>query len=140
MAIKLFFASLVFLILGCSDNYISQVYDKRILDKDIKCMRLLVFPPNEKIENTLNDLYSFDESCELDFVVSYKDSITCNSNQNVGKKAYGMPSAYLRYELKKENKLYYSYYVDLDESITHEDIKDGFDRMQDALNFMEKSR
>jgi hypothetical protein len=140
MAIKILFVFLFVFLSGCSDNSMSKVYDKRILENEIECMRLLVFPPNKMIEDTLNDLYRFDTECKLDLVVSYKDEITCNSNQNVAKKAYGMPSAYLRYELKKENKLYYSYYIDLDDVIMREDIKDGFDRMQDRLNFMEKSR
>ncbi len=134
MVIKILFFSLIFLFLGCSENYLNQVYDKRILDQEIKCMRLLVFPPNETIEDTLNDLYSFDKDCDLDLVVSYKDNITCNSNQNVDKKAQGMPSAYLRYELKKANKLYYSYYIDLEE-IKPKHLKDGFKRMKNTLKF-----
>jgi hypothetical protein len=138
MALKLF---LIFLFLtGCSDNSMSQVYDKKILEKEIKCMRLLVFPPDEMIEDSLNKLYDFNTECTLDFVVSYKNSITCNSNQNIDKKAYGMPSAYLRYELKQNNKLFYSYYIDLDAQISRDNIKDGFVKMQDELNFAEKSR
>ncbi|WP_373071586.1 hypothetical protein [Sulfurimonas sp.] len=101
-------------------------------------MRLLVFPPNKNIENSLNDLYVFDQNCEVDLIVSYKNSITCNSNQNVDKKAYGMPSSYIRYEIKKENKLYYSYYIDLDDDITKKDIKAGFDKMLDELNFAKR--
>lgn len=135
MVIRSFLILFVFLFCACSDNSISQIYRKSILDKDIECMRLLVFPPNEKIETTLNSLYDFDATCELDLVVSYKNSITCNSNQNAAKKAYGMPSGYLRLELKQKKILYYSYYKDLHEDITSEDIKDGFDRMQDELNF-----
>ena len=140
MVVKTLFSSLVFLFLGCSDNYLSQVYDKRILDQEIKCMRLLVFPPNKTIEDTLNSLYDFGPNCELDLVVSYKDNITCNSNQNVAQKAQGMPSAYLRYELKKANKLYYSYYIDLDEEISAEHVKDGFKRMKDTLNIVGENR
>jgi hypothetical protein len=139
MAVKILTLSLLFLLLGCSDNSMSQVYDKHILVQDIKCMRLLVFPPNKIIEQTLDDLYKFDQECELSLVVSYKDQITCNSNQNVDKKAQGMPSAYLRLEIKKGKKLYYSYYKDLD-GITAEDVKDGFDKMYDQLNFKRQSR
>jgi hypothetical protein len=126
--------------LGCSDNSMSRVYDKSILDKEIECLRLLVFPPNKEMLQTLNSLYDFDKNCELDLVVSYKDSITCNSNQNVEKKAYGMPSAYLRYEVKKGKKLYYSYYIDLDAQINNENIKDGFDKMLDELHFKKRNR
>lgn len=129
--IVLFFSLLLFL--GCSDNSISSVHNKKILEKDIECMRLLVFPPNEKIESTLKSLYDFKNDCDLDFIVSYKNSITCNSNQNVDKKAYGMPSGYLRYEIKSGRKLFYSYYIDLDEDITKQDVKSGFERVKKAL-------
>lgn len=135
--------SLVILVLflsGCSDNSMSKVYDKRILDSKIECMRLLVFPPNEKIQNTLESLYDFDKKCELDLVVSYKDSITCNSNQNANKKAYGMPSSYLRLELKRSDKLYYSYYIDLDSNIESKNIKDGFDKMREELHFKKRDK
>jgi hypothetical protein len=138
MALKLFF--ILFLLTGCYDSSMSHVYDKRILDNDIKCMRLLVFPPNKTIQDTLESLYDFSTECKLDFIVSYKNSVTCNSNQNSDKKAYGMPSAYLRYELKQNNKLFYSYYIDLDEQISSDDIKDGFAKMQNQLNFKRESR
>ncbi|MCW8839036.1 MAG: hypothetical protein OQJ77_06625 [Thiovulaceae bacterium] len=136
MVIKTFSASILLLIfIGCSDDSISTVHNKKILDKEIECMRLLVFPPNEKIESTLKSLYNFKNDCDLDFIVSYKNSITCNSNQNIDKKAYGMPKGYVRYEIKSENKLFYSYYIDLDEDITKRDIKSGFERVKKALTF-----
>lgn len=98
-------------------------------------MRLLVFPPNESISTTLNELYPFDNSCDTDLVVSYKSSIVCNSNQNAGKKALGMAKSYLRLELKKGQRLLYSYYIDLDENLENEDVKDGFKVMKNTLNF-----
>lgn len=138
MALKFLLLISGFLFIGCNDNSISRIYDQHILYNDIKCMKLVVFPPNKNIENSLNHLYRFDKNCELDFIVSYKDGITCNATQNIDKKAYGMPNSYLRYEIKKNNKLYYSYYIDLDSKISDEDIKDGFDKMQNELNFVEK--
>ncbi len=131
---------LVILLLGCSDNSISMVHNKKILDKEIECLRLLVFPPDELIESSLRSLYDFDTTCELDLVVSYKNSITCNSNQNAQNKAYGMPKAYLRLEVKQKNALYYSYYTDLSENITSGDIKAAFDKMRDELNFKKEHK
>ena len=118
---------------GCSDNYISQVHSKSILQKEIKCMKLVVFPPNESIENKLNELYTFNKNCDLDLVISYKNSIVCNSNQNVEKKALGMAKSYLRLELKRKNHLLYSYYIDLVENLSDDDIARGFKVMKKTL-------
>ena len=96
-------------------------------------MNLVVFPPNKDISTTLYQLYEFDSKCELDLVVSYKSSIVCNSNQNAGKKALGMAKSYLRLELKRGQRLLYSYYIDLAENVNDEDIENGFNVMKDTL-------
>jgi hypothetical protein len=120
---------------GCSDNYLSQVNSKSILEKNIGCMKLVVFPPNKSIENKLNELYPFNANCDLDLVVSYKSSIVCNSNQNAEKKALGMAKSYLRLEIKRKNHLLYSYYIDLAHNVSDEDIENGFNVMKDTLPF-----
>ena len=119
--------------MGCSDNAISQVHNKKILENKIPCLRLIVFPPHEAIEKKLNELYTFSDDCEFKLVISYKSSITCNSNQNSDKKVLGMPSSYLRFELKKQNELMYSYYKDLKDNLDSSDVVDGFDTMKDTL-------
>jgi len=96
-------------------------------------MNLVVFPPNKPIEITLHELYSFEQNCDLDLVVSYKSAIVCNSNQNAEKKALGMAKSYLRLELKRGQKLLYSYYIDLSENLKNENIKDGFEVMKETL-------
>lgn len=96
-------------------------------------MNLLIFPPNESIENKLNELYPFTPNCDLDLVVSYKSSIVCNSNQNAAKKALGMAKSYLRLELKKGTHLLYSYYIDLTENVSGKDVESGFNVMKDTL-------
>lgn len=120
-------------LVGCTDNYISQVNSKSILEKEIPCMKLLVFPPDKFISNTLGELYSFDNSCNRTLLVSYKSSIVCNSNQNSQKKALGMAKSYLRLELKEGKRLLYSYYIDLDENLENEDVEDGFNVMRETL-------
>ena len=122
-------------ILGCSDNSISKVHNKKILDSKIKCMKLVVFPPNKIIENKLHELYTFDNNCNLKLFISYKGSIVCNSNQNSEKKVLGMPKSYLRFELKKQNTLFYSYYIDLNDNFNANDVENGFDRMKETLEF-----
>jgi len=135
MAIKSFIFFAFILLSGCTDNSIVNIKDKTLLTQKIPCMRLLVFPPNILIEQKLKTLYPFKEKCDINFLVSYKSGIVCNSNQNSNNKALGMPSSYLRYELKKHNRLLYSYYIDLDGPITQQDINDGFDRIKKDLTF-----
>jgi len=96
-------------------------------------MRLIVFPPKESIQKKLNKLYTFSNDCELRLIVSYKDSIVCNSNQNSDKKVLGMAKSYLRFELKQNNGLMYSYYKDLKDNIKDSDVEDGFNKMRGTL-------
>lgn len=129
----LLFLSLLTIFYGCNEKYISTVHNDSILQHEISCMKLILSHDNLPIESTLKQLYSFDSKCELSLVVSFKDSIVCNSNQNSEKKALGMPRSYLRLELKKEKQLFYSYYIDLSQTITNEDVIQGFNRMKNTL-------
>ena len=97
-------------------------------------MKLVIFPPNESMQNKLNQLYSFNTNCDLDLVVSYKSSIVCNSNQNAQKKVLPMAKSYLRLELKRKNHLLYSYYIDLAENVNDRDIENGFNVLKGALS------
>jgi hypothetical protein len=124
----------IFLLTACNDHAIVNIYDKSILKTPITCMKLQVFPKNEMIEQTMNRLYHFDPSCPMRLEISYKNGITCNSTFNVQTKSIsGFPSSYLNMELKKGFSLKYSYYVDLTEDVTSEDIEHGFERMQEDL-------
>ena len=111
---------------GCSDDSKVYIQDEKILHTKLNCMRLVIFPPNNDIEKTLKSLYHFKDNCKYKMVVSYKNSLVCNSNQNVDKKILGMPKSYLRLEIKKQNHLYYTYYKDLKDNIKNEDVKKGF--------------
>ncbi|EHP28615.1 hypothetical protein SMGD1_0088 [Sulfurimonas gotlandica GD1] len=99
-------------------------------------MRLVVFPPDEKIEKTLNELYSFDKQCSIKMDVSHKSGIVCNSNQNSQKKALSnFPTSYLKIQISKDGKLFYSYYIDLKDSVTQDDSITAFERIQKDLIF-----
>ncbi len=121
--------------IGCSDDGDVYVTDQKILTTHIECMKLVVFPPDKEIESTLQSLYNFQDNCAYEFVISYKTGIVCNSNQNFDKKISGMPSSYLRMEIKRKNKLLYTYYKDLKEKLSQNDIKNGFAIIQDDLDF-----
>ena len=131
-----FFIGTFFLFLflnGCSDNHISFIHSKILAKEEINCMRLSLFPPKESIQKKFLFLYPFEKNCNKELMVSYKESIVCNSSQNAQKKALGMAKSYLRLELKKENILVYSYYIDLADSIGEEDIENGFSVMESTL-------
>lgn len=130
LLVSLFFIS-------CSDDAMVNVFNEKIAKEEISCLRLVVFDKN--VKETLEELYSFDESCDKWLEVSLKSSITCNSNQNVDKKILSnFPSSYLRMQLYKGKTLFFSYYIDLEESVSKEDVKYAFLRLQKELNFKEK--
>jgi len=133
--LKLFSLSIISVfIAGCSDGSISQISDNSILEEDIKCLSLVVFPPKQSISKPLEKLYKFDKNCKLSLVVSYKTGIVCNSNQNSDKKVAGLPDGYLRLEVKKGTRLYYSYYKDLTNSLIDADLEKGFKELKSTLD------
>jgi len=125
------FAFIVFLS-ACSDTAIVTKYDKNL--KQLKCLRLVVFPPDKLISSTLTELYKFEENCEYKLQVSEKSSIVCNSNQNaVEKTCSNFPSAYIKLDVSRNKKPIYSYYKDLTSTPTKEDIQRGFLRLKDDI-------
>jgi len=119
---------------GCSDNAMVTTYDKQIINEKIPCMRLVVFPPDNEIQKTLEVMYSFKKECNFTLNVSNKGGITCNSTQNATNRALSnFPSSYLKIELKKESSLLYSYYIDLKSDVKESDIKNAFNRIKNDL-------
>jgi len=123
------------LFVGCSDDSQVFIYDKSILDKKIGCLRLTVFPPNKMISETLENLYDFKQKCDYNLIISYKTGIVCNSNQNSDKKVVGLPKSYLRMELKQHRALSYTYYKDLQNNVSKDDVVDGFNKLNEDLKF-----
>ena len=98
-------------------------------------MKLVFFPQDKNIEKTLKELYHFDETCTVKLEVSKKSGIVCNSNQNSQTKALtGLPESYLRMQIKNE-KLLYSYYIDLENDVTDADVQRAFKRIEKDLKF-----
>lgn len=120
---------------GCSDRGEVFVQDKKILTTHIECMQLSIFPPNKAFETKLRSLYRFSKDCPYELVLSYKTDIVCNSNQNYAKKTSGLPSGYLRLEIKKEGTLQYTYYKDLKDKLTQDEIAKGFESLKKDLDF-----
>ena len=98
-------------------------------------MKLVVFPEDIKIIETMRGLYDFDDKCPLKLEISYREGIHCNSNQNADKKALSsFPQSYLRMELRIGLKLQYSYYIDLSEDVDAIALKNGFKRIKKDLD------
>jgi hypothetical protein len=113
-----------------------NIFNEKLAKTKITCMKLLVFPPDKEIQNTLNELYTFDDSCSIKLEVSFKRGIVCNSNQNSDKKVLSnFPSSYLRMQISKDKKLFYSYYIDLKDGVNKEDVKSAFMRIKKDLVF-----
>jgi len=126
--------SLVFL-LGCSDNTMTKVYEQNLPKNEIPCLNLVIFPPNEAVEKSFEKLYDFDEACRFKLLVEVKGGITCNSNENIQKKAMGsFPSSYINMQLSQNSQKIYSYYRDLKDEVGDEEIEDTFFRMRDEIN------
>jgi len=111
-----------------------KLYDKNFSNPS--CLRLVVFPPDEMITNSMNELYTFDKSCEYKLEVSKKGGITCNSTYNTAQKTMSrFPSGYLKMDVMKGSKTLYSYYIDLKNSPQESDLKSAFSRVKKDLKF-----
>jgi len=118
--------------MGCSDD--ATVIKNTTNENSISCLRLVVFPADKIVSNTLAKLYDFDENCSNELQVSQKSGIVCNSNQNADKKALSnFPSGYIRMDVIQNNKTIYSYYKDLTSKVSPNNVKSAFYRLQSDL-------
>ncbi len=120
--------------LSCSDDALVTIHNKKIADENIPCIHLVVFPPDENISKIIEPLYSFTNDCDFSLNISKKSGITCNSTHNIEKKALtNFPTSYLNMTLKKNGKLVYSYYIDLEKDVVKSDLERGFKRLERDL-------
>ncbi len=128
----IFIIIMIFLFTACSDNAIISKSKTEL--KNVQCMRLVVFPPNKFLSETMHQLYTFDEHCKYKLSVSQKSGIVCNSNQNTDKKILAnFPSGYIRLNLSNGSKAIFSYYRDLTHRANKEDLKKAFKSLQIEL-------
>jgi len=128
-----FYILLLGLVLSsCSDDATVVQYQKQ--EDTLPCLKLVVFPPDAQITNTLTKLYPFSDQCPYELQVSRKGGITCNSHYNADKKALSnFPSGYIRLDVYKKRTYLYSYYKDLTHKLTKKDITQAFERLEDDL-------
>ena len=109
-----------------------MLYDKNFSNPS--CLRLVVFPPDDSMQKSMNNLYNFTDDCDYSLEVSKKSGITCNSTHNTDKKTMGgFPSGYLKMDVKKDSKTLYSYYIDLKDAPTKSDFEKAFARVKKDL-------
>ncbi|MEA3330182.1 MAG: hypothetical protein U9Q29_00615 [Campylobacterota bacterium] len=120
--------------ISCEDKAMVTLHAKEFSQKKIPCMRLVVFPPDKIFQASLKELYAFDDNCAFTLEVSKKSGISCNSNQNSDKKALtNFPSSYLKMVVRIDSRLIYSYYIDLLDAVSEQDVVDAFERVQKDL-------
>jgi len=132
MFVKMLYIALVlFVMLGCSDDADVVIYKEgKSLEKPLKCMRLVVFPPDEQIQKVANANYKFTKDCAYKVVIQKKGGIVCNSTHNTQQKTLSnFPSGYIRLDLYKGREPLYSYYKDLTTKVSDEDIERGLKRL-----------
>ncbi len=129
---KSIFISIIFLLTACSDN--ATIIESKDKLKNVSCMKLIVFPANRFLNQTIQKLYKFDDNCSYRLSISQKSSIICNSNQNADKKILAnFPSGYIRLDLTKDNQTIFSYYRDLTRKTDKEDVKRAFNSLLDEI-------
>ena len=75
-------------------------------------------------------MYPFDGMCPYRLEVSYKQHIVCNSSYNAQQKCvHGMPHGYLNLSVRQGLRLMYSYYIDLEDKVSADDLQKGFKRL-----------
>ena len=133
---KILYFFLLFFLFGCSDNSITKKYKQNLVDKQIDCLSMLVFPSDQGIEDSLNKLYDFNDSCNYKLQVSKKGGIICNSSHNLQKKVLNnFPSGYLKMNLYSGNIPLYNYYIDLKNEPTSSDVERAFSKIREELHF-----
>ena len=134
--LAVFTVILLIAIFGRRDDgsVMTHYYDKGLKGKKLNCLSYTIFPENKILEKRLNTLYSFDGKCPWRLKISYKNGIHCNSAQNAAREAVGnFPNAYMKIELRRGLDLLYSYYKDLKNPATADDLEEGFERVSSDL-------
>jgi len=122
----------VFFFFGCSDDDNATVIQSKQELQNVKCMRLVVFPPDKFLSDAAHKMYHFSKNCSYTLTLSQKSGIACNSNQNASQKILAnFPSGYIRLELTKGDKTIFSYYKDLTHKVEKRDIQKAFETLLD---------
>lgn len=128
---KIVYLSVLLLIAGCEERQKATVTINPKLSLPIECMKLNILGKDEELLGTLNELYLFDNKCDLTLTVSYKKDIVCTSPASINTRASGkFPRSFLDMKLRRGMEVEYSYYIDLFSNVDSDDVKYGFDRLK----------
>ncbi len=115
---------------SCNDPFQARV---TIYDKNITKIPCLAYNPtiNSPLHNALKKMYHFDKNCPFRLHLGYKNNIVCKSTFNVPSKVNSaFPRAYIRLDVQKGFKMIYTYYKDLKDEATYDDLKAAFERLK----------
>ena len=111
-----------------------RIYDKTVIKTPPPCLRLDATDIDRSLKKRLSRRYTFRDDCPYMLKIDFKSRIACNSPYNASQKACGMPTSYLRIEIRKGMRLVYSYYVDLDEAPDSDTIEEAFEEIVQSLH------
>ena len=127
----------ILLLTACEEKSKPNITINPNLQLPIKCIKLNAL--ESEFKNKLEELYTFDNKCDLTLTLSSKKDIVCNSPQNIMLKTSGkFPKSYLRLKLRKGMEVEYTYYIDLYSNVDEDDIEIAFNKLKQDLKIMDK--
>jgi len=127
----------ILLLTACEEKSKPNITINPNLQLPIKCIKLNTL--ESEFKNKLEELYTFDNKCDLTLTLSSKKDIVCNSPQNIMLKTSGkFPKSYLRLKLRKGMEVEYTYYIDLYSNVDEDDIEIAFNKLKQDLKIMDK--
>jgi len=118
---------LLLLLNSCEEKRKPVINKTSKLTIPLQCLKLNPLENNKKFIAVLNNLYKFKDDCNHQLTINYKKDIVCNSGYNASGKSLGkFPRSYLKLEVRNGFEVEYSYYIDLNDNVDDDDIKEGF--------------
>jgi len=126
--------TLVLLLSSCEEKRKPVINKALNLNIPLNCLKLNPLENNKKFIAVLNKLYTFKDDCTHQLTINYKKDIVCNSGFNASGKCLGkFPKSYLKLEVRNGFEMEYSYYIDLNDNVDEDDIKEGFLKLKSDL-------
>ncbi len=126
--------SFALLFSSCEEKRKPVINKASNLNIPLNCLKLNPLENNKRFIAVLKKLYSFKDECTHQLTINYKKDIVCNSGYNASGKSLGkFPRSYLKLEVRNGFEVEYSYYIDLNENVDEDEIKEGFLRLKSDL-------
>jgi len=131
---KVFILIFSILLTSCNQKKSPIIKIDNNLSIPIRCLSIDKIDIDKKFLAKLNKLYNFNNNCKYKLYIKYKTDIVCNSPYNPNQKNLSsFPTSFLNLEIRDGLKLKYSYYIDLNDNVNEDDIKDAFIKVKKDL-------